>query len=205
MSSVTSFRSSLRAGVGDGLEVRGRTYSVGAVGDSHDDAGFKTREYTLGDDADFYLVIEGDLDGDDPARCRAVVTHEIRPTEVAVPRPTGRRQSLAAALSGSADPPAKILHHQRTYQLSRKIDAHYRSESRRERRTTWDYESGKRNLAIERWANGEIAAYEGERLPLEAIRVIRGYAASATAAENSTVGLLVGLGMMVIGLAMLLG
>ena len=57
--------------------IEGRTYAIASVGRSEGAEGFATREFTLGEDEDLYLVVEGQLASGDPGRCRAVKTHEL--------------------------------------------------------------------------------------------------------------------------------
>ena len=80
----------LGADVGDGLMIEGRTYAIASVGRSEGAEGFATREFTLGEDEDFYLVVEGQLASGDPGRCRAVKTHELGLGEVHCPGGSGR-------------------------------------------------------------------------------------------------------------------
>src|SRR5688500_4861358 len=72
----------LRADVGDGLVIDGQSYAIASVGLSQGPEGFDTLEFTLGEDEDFYLVVEGQLASGDPGRCRAVKTHELGVGEV---------------------------------------------------------------------------------------------------------------------------
>ena len=89
-------------------------------------------------------------------------------------------------------------------QLLRRIDASYSGAGRNERRTNWDYERGRRNLAVERWADGEVAAYEGWTPALDAIRVVPGYGKTRTSTDGARIGIFLGVVSMIIGLILLL-
>ena len=83
----------LGADVGDGLMIEGQTYAIASVGRSEGGEGFATREYTLGEEEDLYLVVEGHLASGDPGRSRAVKTHELSLNEVLCPGGSGRNST----------------------------------------------------------------------------------------------------------------
>lgn len=200
MADAETLQALLKADVGDGLLVGPRRFPITAVGESSADDGFATREFSLGDD-EFYLVIEGPLAHGDPARCRAVLTHELAPNEVVCRDRLGRNQLATGILRASDDSPMTVSYHGRPYQFARRADAQYRGPARSAPRITWDYQAGSRNLAVERWPSGEMAVYEGEVVPLGAIRVLPDYRPPRPVARvASPVGIAVGVVMMIVGL-----
>lgn len=213
MADAETLQHLLKADVGDGLLVGPRRFPISAVGQSSAGDGLATREFSLGDD-EYYLVIEGHLASGDPARVRAVLTHELAPAEARCQDRVGRPQLVAALLRASDDAPPTAGYHGRPYKFARRTDAQYEGLGRSCTRITWDYQAGSRNLAIERWPGGEMAVYEGEILPLGSIRVLPDYQPPRAAYQPawggqgparpamrvaSPTGIVVGIIMMVIG------
>ncbi len=194
----------LAAGVNDGLRIEGRTYPIATIGRSEGEDGFATREFTLGEDEDFYLVVEGQLASGDPGRCRAVKTHELGPGEVRCPGEGRRGGPASLALRLSDDAPDRVIYQGRAYRYFRRVDAHYVDADRQCDRVSWDYELDRRNLAIERWPGGEMAVYEGQVVPLDRIRVVRNYGPfSSSRSQGSHLpaefGVLAGILLMTLG------
>jgi hypothetical protein len=205
MSDTSDFAALLKAGPGDGLEIGGERFPIASVGESATYDGFATREFTLGGEKDFYLVVEGPLAGGDPGSCRAVLTHELNPQEVRFRMPTGRSQLVTYALGTSDNPPREIEFHGCSYAFGRRVDARYTSRDRECDRTTWDFERGGRNLAVERWPGGEMAVYEGRQFPFSQIRVLEGYGPPPRQLDKDALrGLIIGAILMIVGLVMLL-
>jgi Domain of unknown function (DUF4178) len=201
MTNASTLSDLLDAGVRDGIQINNRRYAITAVGRSHTPDGFQTREYTL-DDEDFYLVIEGRLEGKDPGACRAVLTHELGPTEVRLrPDELGRSPMAVDVLRDSDNPPAEVRYQKRRYKFHRRVDAWYEGAGRSCPRVTWDYEQGGRNLAVERWPDGEMAVYEGWTPTLSRIRVVPG--SDKAPSEGAAIGVLIGIGMMIFGFILL--
>ncbi|MEJ7638115.1 MAG: hypothetical protein WKF75_09095, partial [Singulisphaera sp.] len=130
----------LGADVGDGLVIDGRDYPIASVGRAEGADGFATREFTLGEDEDFYLVVEGQLSSGDPGRCRAVKSHELSPLEVQCPQGSGRRPLATFVLRLSDDAPPEVVYQWRTYKYFRRVDALYVDPDRQCDRVGWDYE-----------------------------------------------------------------
>lgn len=194
----------LSAIVGDGLMIEGRTDPIASVGRSHGVEGFETREFTLGEDEDFYLVVEGQLATGDPGPCRAVQTHELAPGEVQCPQGAGRRQLVSDVLRQSDDAPPEVVYQGRAYKYFRRVDALYDDANRQCDRVSWDYEFGRHNLAIERWPGGEMAVYEGQVVPLDRIRVVPNYQPSSSPGSPlfqlpAEMGVLAGILLMLLG------
>lgn len=209
----TRFAELLKAEIGDGLQVGPRRFPITHVGQSRAADGFTTREFTLGND-DFYLVVEGPLASGDPSQCRAVLTHELAANEVRCQDRTGRTQYVAGVLRATDDAPQTVTYHGRTYRYFRRVDAQYRGGQRNCPRSTWDYEAHSRNLAVERWPQGEMAVYEGEVVRLETVLVLQDYRPNAQSAVGATgpissggvrsrIGVWIGVGMMVVGFLLL--
>ena len=176
----------LGADVNDGLMIEGRTYPIATIGRSEGADGFATREFTLGEDEDFYLVVEGQLASGDPGRCRAVKTHELGLGEVRCPGDGRRGGPASLALRLSDDAPVGVIYQGRVYRYFRRVDAHYVDADRQCDRVSWDYELGRRNLAIERWPGGEMAVYEGQVVPLDRIKVVPNYGPFSSAGSQGS-------------------
>lgn len=194
----------LGADVGDGLVIDGRDYPIASVGRAEGADGFATREFTLGEDEDSYLVVEGQLASGDPGRCRAVKSHELSPLEVRCPQGSGRRPLATFVLRLSDDAPAEVVYQWRTYKYFRRVDALYVDPNRRCDRVGWDYECDRRNLAIERWPGGEMAVYEGQVVPLDQIRVMHDYRPYSSSGSQDShlpaeLGVLAGILSMILG------
>jgi hypothetical protein len=197
----------LGADVGDGLMIEGQTYAIASVGRSEGGEGFATREYTLGEEEDLYLVVEGQLASGDSRRSRAVKTHELSLNEVLCPGGSGRNSMAAHVLRESDDPPPEVVYQGLSYKFFRRIDAFYSDAKRECDRVSWDYEIGRRNLTIERWPEGEMAVYEGIVVPFDRIRVVPDYEPSTSGSQVSSLpaelGVLAGILLMVFGWLMM--
>ena len=155
----------------------------------------------------FYLVVEGPLDEGDPDRCRAVLTHELKPQEVQCRAGSGKTEPATRVLQSSDNAPPEVTYHGCQYTFSRCTTGYYKSAARSGPRITWDYERSGRNLAVERWPEHRImAVYEGQVLPIRALSFIKSYQQSAQtkAAAGTTVGLVIGGIMMFIGYILLI-
>jgi hypothetical protein len=208
MSEESAFTDLLQAGVGDGIAIGGRCHAIAQVGRSSSRGGFGTREYTLGDDEDYYLIIEGVLGSGDPDRCRAVVTHEVAPGEVGFRDPlgNGKPRPVTEVLKHSDFAPPEVVYHGRRYRFSRRTVADYASDARQGPRVTWDFESAGRNLAVERWPadDNEMAVYEGRVLKPSSFRVVKGFRPRPAPADGTLIGMACGVIMVLVGLACLL-